>query len=87
MCAAWFDCCVAQMFRDILRVRWPFEFSHSQDRNLPCALKAAIGIGKRTLGNPSQSGVPQGLQQGLMAGSYGGFRGHHTPSPSHLGGS
>ena len=28
--------------------------------NLPCALKAAIGIGKRTLGDPHQSAAPQG---------------------------
>ena len=28
--------------------------------NLPCALKAAIGIGKRTFGHRCQSGVPQG---------------------------
>ena len=30
--------------------------------NLPCALKAAIGIGKQTLGTPRQSGAPQGPQ-------------------------
>ena len=29
-------------------------------RNLPCALKAAIGYGKWTLGNPRRSGAPQG---------------------------
>ena len=28
--------------------------------NLPCALKAAIGIGKRTLGNPRQRAAPRG---------------------------
>ena len=28
--------------------------------HLPCALKAAIGIGKRTLGDPRQSSAPQG---------------------------
>ena len=33
-------------------------------RNLPCALKAAIGIGKRTLGALASSAAPQGLQQG-----------------------
>jgi hypothetical protein len=33
--------------------------------NLPCALKAAIGTGKRTLGDPHQSAAPQGPQQGL----------------------
>jgi hypothetical protein len=32
--------------------------------NLPCALKAAIGIGKRTLGHPRQSAAPQGPHQG-----------------------
>jgi hypothetical protein len=34
---------------------------------LPCALKAAIGIGKRTLDSPRQSGGPQGPQQGPRA--------------------
>ena len=34
--------------------------------NLPCALKAAIGIGKQTLGHPTKSGAPQGPQQGLL---------------------
>ena len=34
--------------------------------NLPCALKAAIGIGKQTLGHPGQSAAPQGPQQGLL---------------------
>jgi len=29
-----------------------------------CALKAAIGIGKQTLGNPRQSAGPQGPEQG-----------------------
>ena len=33
--------------------------------NLPCALKAAIGIGKRTLDPSHQSAAPQGAQQGL----------------------
>jgi hypothetical protein len=28
--------------------------------NLPCALKAAIDIGGRTLGNPRQCAAPQG---------------------------
>jgi hypothetical protein len=28
--------------------------------NLPCALRAAIGIGKRTSGNPRQSAAQQG---------------------------
>ena len=37
-------------------------------RNLPCALKAAIGIGKRTLGDPRQFAAPQGPQQGPFAG-------------------
>jgi hypothetical protein len=32
--------------------------------NLPCALKPAIGYGKRTLGSPRQSAAPQGPQQG-----------------------
>jgi hypothetical protein len=32
--------------------------------NLPCALMAAIGIGKRTLGDPGQSDPPRGPQQG-----------------------
>ena len=31
---------------------------------LPCALKAAIGKGKRTLGNPRQSAAHTGPQQG-----------------------
>jgi hypothetical protein len=34
--------------------------------NLPCALKAAIGFGKRTLGHPRQSAAPQGPQQRLL---------------------
>jgi hypothetical protein len=33
--------------------------------NLPCALKAAIGYGKRTLGALRQFAAPQGPQQGL----------------------
>ena len=32
--------------------------------NLPFALKAAIGVGKRTLGDRRQSGAPQGPRQG-----------------------
>ena len=32
--------------------------------NLPCALKAAIGYRKRTLGDPGQSDPPRGPQQG-----------------------
>ena len=38
-------------------------------RNLPCALKTAIGYGKRTLGDPRQSAAPQGPQQGPSCGS------------------
>src|SRR6516165_1007633 len=41
-----------------LALSWP---------NLPCALKAAIGYGKRTLGDPGQSDPPRGPQQGLFA--------------------
>jgi len=35
---------------------------------LPCALKAAIGNGKRTLGDPSQSAAPQGRSKALGLG-------------------
>ena len=38
-----------------LALSWP---------NLPCALKAAIGNGKQTLGDLRQSDAPQGPQQG-----------------------
>jgi hypothetical protein len=37
--------------------------------NLPCVLKAAIDSGKRTLGNPRQSGAPQGPHQCPPPGS------------------
>src|SRR5215471_15115520 len=39
----------------LLALSWP---------KVPCALKAAIGIGKRTLVDPRQSGAPQRSQQG-----------------------
>jgi hypothetical protein len=42
-----------------LALSWP---------NRPCALKAAIGFGKRTLGHPRQSAAPQGPRQGPIAG-------------------
>jgi hypothetical protein len=35
---------------------------------LPCALKAAIGIGKQTLGHPASLPRPQGPQQGPGSG-------------------
>jgi hypothetical protein len=35
--------------------------------NLPCALKAPIGIGKRTSGDPGQSAARRGPQQGPSA--------------------
>jgi hypothetical protein len=38
----------------LLALSWP---------NLPCALKTAIGFGKRTLGHHRQSAAPQGPQQ------------------------
>jgi hypothetical protein len=44
----------------LLALRW---------HNLPCALKAAIGNGKRTSGNPRQSAAPQGPQQGPRLGA------------------
>jgi hypothetical protein len=34
--------------------RWLRRFMSLSCRNLPCALKAAIAIGKRTLGDPQQ---------------------------------
>jgi hypothetical protein len=45
---------VAEGFGGCLALSWP---------NLPCALKAAIGIGKQTLGTRWQSAAPQGPQQ------------------------
>ena len=36
---------------------WLCRFMALRWHNLPCALKAAIGIGKRTLGDPGQSAV------------------------------
>ena len=39
--------------------------------NLLCALKAAIGIGKRTSGHPGQSAAPQGPQQDRVAAAFG----------------
>jgi hypothetical protein len=39
-------------------------------RNLPCALKPAIGSRKRTLGNPRQSVAPHGPQQALGANAH-----------------
>jgi hypothetical protein len=36
--------------------------------NLPCALKPAIGNGKRTFGLPGQSAAPEGPQQGPGSG-------------------
>ena len=41
-------------------------------RNLPCALKAAIPYGKRTLGDPGQSDPPRGPQQGLLRAKHAG---------------
>jgi len=38
--------------------------------NLPCALKAAIGYRKRTLGDPGQSDPPRGPQQGPAASAF-----------------
>jgi hypothetical protein len=38
--------------------------------NLPCALKAAIGYGKRTLGDPGQSDPPGRPQQGPAASAF-----------------
>jgi len=44
-----------QRERQVLALSWP---------NLPCGPKAAIGIGKRTLGDFRQSGAPKGSRQG-----------------------
>jgi hypothetical protein len=38
--------------------------------NLPQALKAAFGYGKRTLGDPGQSDPPRGPQQGPAASAF-----------------
>ena len=38
--------------------------------NLPCALKAAIGNGKRTLSDPRQSGARRGPRQGPAASAF-----------------
>jgi hypothetical protein len=45
----------------LLALRW---------HNLPCALKAAIGYSKRTLGDPGQSDPPRGPQQGPAASAF-----------------
>ena len=47
--------------------------------NPPCALKAAIGIGKRTLGDPRQYAAPQGPQAR-------GSRGRTAPTDGQNGG-
>jgi hypothetical protein len=44
---------------------WLCRFMALSWLNLPCALKAGIGIGKRTLGDPRQSAAPQGRSKGL----------------------
>ena len=43
---------------------WLCRFMALRWLNLPCAVKAAIGYGKRTLGDSGQSDPPRGPQQG-----------------------
>src|SRR6516164_5727234 len=45
---------------------WLCRFMALSWLNRPCGPKAAIGIGKRTLGHPRQSAALQGPQQGLL---------------------
>jgi hypothetical protein len=51
----------------LLALSWP---------NLPCALKAAIGYGKRTLGHPASLPRHRGRSKGLLRGP----RPTHGPS-------
>ena len=43
---------------------WLCRFMALRWHNLPCALKAAIGYGKRTLGDPGSLPRHRGAQQG-----------------------
>ena len=56
---------------------------HGAGFNLPRALKAAIGIGKRTLATRCQSAAPQGPQQGPAAAAVERFEGFQCLLETH----